>query len=241
MRHRHQSRPDDCLSGDARVLWRRNHADRVAGRLHQVPRPAAGDRHCDHLSDSEPVIDLGPDPRRVFDRYVFLALAVFGQHRARSLGRHGRVGNNRHRQARPFAAARFRRDGHAANGDLSRLPPICASRRPPLGLARRRYDPRRGGCLDRGRGLVFLAGADLPPTDRRSSRLPQPQFCFWLVFHLRRRHRHVRHDLPGAAVSGSGARLQRAADRLDDHRYRPGHYDDVAAQYSASLAGSICA
>jgi Major Facilitator Superfamily len=48
-------------------LWRRNHADRVAGRLHQVPRPAAGDRHCDYLSYSEPVIDLGSDPRRVFD------------------------------------------------------------------------------------------------------------------------------------------------------------------------------
>src|SRR5271166_3728509 len=34
-------------------------------------------------------------------------------------------------------------------------------------------------------GLVFLAGADVPPTDRRSSSLPQPQFCIWLVFHLR--------------------------------------------------------
>jgi hypothetical protein len=69
---------------------------RVAGRLHQVPRPAAGDRHCDHLSDSEPLIYLGPDPRRVFDRYFFLALAIFGQHRTRSLGRHGGVGHNRH-------------------------------------------------------------------------------------------------------------------------------------------------
>ena len=210
-------------------MWRRNDADRVAGRLHQVPRPAAGDRDCDHLSDSEPVIYLGPNPRRVFVRYVFLALAVFGQHRARSLGRHGRLGNNRHRQARLFAAARFRRDGHAANGDLSRLSTICASRRPPLGLARRLYDPRRGGCLGRGRELVFLAGADLPPTDRRSSCLPQPQFCFWLVFHVRRRHRHVRHNLPGATVSGSGTWLQRAADRLDDHRYWSGHYGDVAA------------
>jgi hypothetical protein len=44
------------------------------------------------------VIYLGPDPRRVFDRYVFLALAVFGQHRAWCLGRHGRVGNNHKRQ-----------------------------------------------------------------------------------------------------------------------------------------------
>src|SRR4029077_1930184 len=38
-------------------------------------------------------------------------------------------------------------------------------------------------------------------------------------------------DVPGATVSGSGARLQRAADRLDDHRHRPSHYDDVAVQY----------
>ena len=59
--------------------------------------------------------------------------------------------------------------------------------------------------------------------------------------HVRSRHRHVRHDLPGATVSGSGTRLQRAADRLDDHRYWSGHYGDVAAQYFSSLAGSICA
>ena len=43
VRHRHQPRPDDRLSGDAGVLRRRDHADRVAGRLHQIPRPAAGD------------------------------------------------------------------------------------------------------------------------------------------------------------------------------------------------------
>src|SRR4029077_12234957 len=36
------------------------------------------------------------------------------------------------------------------------------------------------GCLGGGRRLVFLAGADLPPADRGSSRLPQPQFCLWL-------------------------------------------------------------
>ena len=41
-------------------------------------------RHRDHLGDPQPGVDLGPDPRRVFDRYVFLALALSGQHRARA-------------------------------------------------------------------------------------------------------------------------------------------------------------
>ena len=33
--------------GRCKGFWRRNHADRVAGRLHQVPRPAAGDRRLE--------------------------------------------------------------------------------------------------------------------------------------------------------------------------------------------------
>ena len=42
-------------------------------------------RHGDHLGDPEPVFDPGPDDRRFLDRYLFLALAVPGQHRARHL------------------------------------------------------------------------------------------------------------------------------------------------------------
>ena len=44
---------------------------------------AAGDGHGADLADPQPVLDLGPDDRRLPDRHLFLALAVPGQHRAR--------------------------------------------------------------------------------------------------------------------------------------------------------------
>ena len=43
VRDRDQPRPDDPLSRDAGVLRRRDHAERVPGRLYEVPRRAAGD------------------------------------------------------------------------------------------------------------------------------------------------------------------------------------------------------
>ena len=55
----------------------------------------------------------------------------------------------------------------------------------------------------------FWRVLSLPPADRRSARLRQPQFRARLVLHVRRRHRHVRHHLSDPAVSRAGARLQR--------------------------------
>ena len=87
VRDRDQPRPDDRLSRDAGVLRRRDHAERVPGRLHEIPRPQAGDDDGDDLDHPEPVVDLGTDDRRLFDRDLFVALAVSGQHRAGSAGR----------------------------------------------------------------------------------------------------------------------------------------------------------
>ncbi len=105
VRHRDQPRPDDPLPRDARVLRRRHHADRVSGRLHQIPRAAAGDADGADLADPQPVLDPGSDDRRLPDRHLLLALAVSGQHRARHRGRDRGVADDRHRQARAVAAA----------------------------------------------------------------------------------------------------------------------------------------
>jgi DHA2 family multidrug resistance protein len=50
---------------------------------------------------------MGPNHRRLSHRHLLLALAVPRQHRARPAGRRRRVGDDRHRQARFVAAARF--------------------------------------------------------------------------------------------------------------------------------------
>src|SRR5436305_2025967 len=82
-------RRDDPVSGGAGVLRRRDDPGRVPGRLHQIPRPAAGVADGADLADPEPVLDAGADDRRISDRHLFLALAVPGQHRARHSGRRG--------------------------------------------------------------------------------------------------------------------------------------------------------
>ena len=87
-----QPQPDDHLPRDTGVLRRRHHAERVSGRLHAVPRAAADPADGDDLGDPEPVIDLGPDDRRLPDRHLLLALAVSRQHRARHCRRRGRLG-----------------------------------------------------------------------------------------------------------------------------------------------------
>src|SRR5205085_3449546 len=69
---------------------------------------SAGKRHLDYLGNTQLGFDTGPDTRRVFDGYLFLALALPGQHRPRLGDRRGGVGYDRYRQARPVAPARFR-------------------------------------------------------------------------------------------------------------------------------------
>ena len=176
-------------------LWRRDHADRVAGRLHQIPGPAPGDRHLDHLGDPQPVFDLGPTLGGFLTEtfswhWLFLVNIVPGLAVAAVVWVTIDIDKPDLSLLRHFDLV-----GHAADGGLSRLPRIRASRRPALGLARRRHDPHRGVRLGRGRRVVFLAGADLPPADRRSAHLPQPQFRARHVFHLHHGRRHVRHDL----------------------------------------------
>jgi MFS family permease len=114
------------VSGDAGFLWRRDHANRVAGRHtrfrgRQLATVIAMISVILSLSST-----LGPTLGGFFDGYAFLALAVLGQHRPGSHSRRGRMGNHRHQQARFFAAAPFRLDGHAADGSLSWLPAVCS-------------------------------------------------------------------------------------------------------------------
>ena len=203
--------------------------------------PAADAADGDDLGHPEPVIDARADDRRVPDRHPLVALAVSRQHRARHCRRRGRLELRQHRQARPVAAALFRRDRAGADGDLSRLSRIRARRRAAVGLARRHDDPRRGRRVGDGLGVVLLAGADLPAADRRFARLQQPQFRARLVLYIPRRHRDVQHDVSGPAVSGASARLQRAADRRDGLCRRDRADGDVAVQHSDRPADRFAA
>ena len=144
VRHRDEPRPDDRLSGNAGVQRRRHDAVGLSGHLYEIPNAAAGDGHGADLADPEPVVDPGPDDRRLLDRHLLLALAVPGQHRARHRRCRHRMALDRHRQARVVAVAPFRSDRAGADGAVSRLPPIRAPGRPTLGLAfgRTRSSPR---------------------------------------------------------------------------------------------------
>ena len=166
-----EPQPDDRLPGAAGVLRRGDHAERVSGRLHAVPRAAADAADGDDLGHPEPVVDARADDRRVPDRHPLVELAVSRQHRARHCRRRGRVELRQHRQARPVAAALFRRDRAGADGDLPRLSRIRARGRAAVGLARRYDDPRRGLRVRDSLGVVLLAGADIPAADRRFARL----------------------------------------------------------------------
>ena len=78
-----------------------------------------------------------------------------------------------------------------------------------------------------------------PVVDLRA--LQEPQLRAGLLLLVRHRHRHLRHDLPDAAVPGAGARLQRAGDRRGGvlHRPVPGLRDPVL--HGAARGASTCA
>ncbi len=95
---------------------------------------AAGADHGADRADPEPLLDVGSDDRRLLDRYLFLALAVPRQYRARHRRRRRRMGLDRHRQARAVAVAPFRFLRARADGAVSRLPPIRASRKARAGI-----------------------------------------------------------------------------------------------------------
>ena len=213
VRHRNQPRPDDCLSRAAGVQRRRDDAVGVSRRLYEIPNAATGADHGADRADPEPLVDFGSDDRRLFDRYLFLALAIPRKYRARHRRRRRRMGFDRHRQARGVAVASFRSDRSGADGALSRLPPIRASGRPALGLAFGRHDPRRRDRLEHRLRPVLLARADLPSADRRSARLYQSQLRARLVLYFRGRHRPLRHDLSDTPLSRTGAGLQQPPDR----------------------------
>ena len=92
VRHRDEPRPDDRLSRVAGVQRRRHDAVGVSRRLYEIPDAAAGADHGADRADPEPLVDLGPDDRRLLDRYLFLALAVPRQYRARHRRRRRRMG-----------------------------------------------------------------------------------------------------------------------------------------------------
>ena len=109
--------------------------DRVPGRLHEVPRDAAGLVDGADLADPQPVIDPWAHGRRLPHRHLLLALAVPCQHRAGNFRRDRRVADHRHRQPRTLAAAQFRLRRARADGDLPRLPRIRTRGGAALGLA----------------------------------------------------------------------------------------------------------
>ena len=169
--------------------------------------------------------------------WLFLVNIVPG-----AAGRRGGVGDNRHRQARFLAAARFRPD---RTWQLMSVFLACLQ-----------YALQEGPRLDWldeetiraavitsavGGGLFFwrVLSYRQPIVDLRTFR--NRNFALGLFFHLHDGHRDVRHHLSGAAIPRPGPRFQRLADRSRRCSSWVGAAPDLAVQRPISPAPWICA
>ena len=143
--------------------------------------------------------------------------------------RRGRgVAADRYRQARPVAVAPFRSAGLVLMALFLGCLEYALEEGP-------RWDWFADNTIlaaivvvERRLRLVLLARADLPPADRRSACLSQPQFRAGLVLHLRGRHRlyGATYLIPLFLAQVRG--LQQPADRRDGRRHRARADADVA-------------
>ena len=180
--------------------------------------------------------------RRLDHRQLLLALAVLRQPRARHLRRRRR------------AAAGARSTSRTCR--CCAAPTISASSLMAVFLGCLEYALEEGPRWnwfgdDTIRTTAWIAGIagvafvlrslTYRAAGRRSARAEEPQFRARLLPLLRHRHRHLRDDLPDAAVPRPGARLQRAADRLRrllDRRVPGLRHPDL---HLPGASASICA
>ena len=186
--------------------------------------------------DRDAGADHRADRRRLSDRHLFVALAVFHQCRAR------------HRRDRDdLSLVDFDKPDFALlkNFDWYGLLSMAGF----LGALEYVLEegPRYEWFDDDTIFMVAIVSggfgddllrprADRAGADRRPARLRQPQFCGRQPVLLRARHRTLRPDLSFSGLSRPGARLRCADDRRDHVRLRPGDVFDRADRRPARRA-----